>query len=71
VIQPGAGTLRRPESYVEDHIVNASVSLEAAGHIIGEVEAERDSWTTGKWPRPTTATYVFRVCPRSISIGPT
>ncbi|KNH16262.1 hypothetical protein ACU18_13960 [Arthrobacter sp. ZBG10] len=60
LIQPGAGTLRRPESYVEDHIVNASVSLEAAGHILGEVEGERDSWSKGKRPQPTTATYVFR-----------
>lgn len=57
VIQPGAGTLRRPESYVEDHIVNASVSLEAAGHLIGEVEGERSSWHRNG---PTTATYVFR-----------
>lgn len=60
VIQPSAGTLRRPESYVEDHIVNASVSLEAAGHIIGEVEGERESWSKAKRPNPTTATYVFR-----------
>ncbi|MFX1820959.1 hypothetical protein PV768_14280 [Pseudarthrobacter sp. CC4] len=61
VIHPGAGTLRRPESYVEDHIVNASVSLEAAGHLIGEVEGERESWSTrGKRSYPTTATYVFR-----------
>ncbi|MGC7150908.1 hypothetical protein [Paenarthrobacter ureafaciens] len=60
VIHPSAGTLRRPESYVEDHIVNASVSLEAAGHIIGEVADERDSWSRGKRPKPTTATYVFR-----------
>lgn len=57
VIQPAAGTLRRPESYVEDHIVNASVSLEAAGHIIGEAEGEKPSWFRG---RPTTATFVFR-----------
>lgn len=60
VIQPAAGTLRRPESYVEDHIVNASVSLEAAGHLIGEVEGERESWTRGSRSRPTTSTYVFR-----------
>ncbi len=60
VIQPGAGTLRRPESYVEDHIVNASVSLEAAGHIIGEVEGERESWSKTKRSYPTTATYVYR-----------
>lgn len=60
VIQPSAGTLRRPESYVEDHIVNASVSLEAAGHIIGVVKGERESWRQGKRPLPTTATYVFR-----------
>lgn len=57
VIHPGAGTLRRPESYVEDHIVNGSVSLEAAGHLIGEVDGERASWYRG---RPTTATFVFR-----------
>lgn len=57
VIHPAAGTLRRPESYVEDHIVNASVSLEAAGHILGEVEGEKPSWYRG---RPTTATFVFR-----------
>jgi hypothetical protein len=61
VIQPSAGTLRRPESYVEDHIVNASVSLEAAGHIIGEVAGESDSWFRN---RPTTATYVFRCLAR-------
>lgn len=57
VIHPAAGTLRRPESYLEDHVVNASVSLEAAGHIIGEVEGEKSSWHRG---RPTTATFVFR-----------
>lgn len=57
VIFPTAGTLRRPESYVEDHIVNASVSLEAAGHLIGSVEGEQES-RNGKIP--TTATFVFR-----------
>lgn len=57
VIHPAAGTLRRPESYLEDHILNASVSLEAAGLIIGEVEGEKSSWFRG---RPTTATFVFR-----------
>lgn len=57
VIQPSVGTLRRAESYVEDHILNSSMSLEAAGHLLGAVEGEKATHNRG---RPTTATYVFR-----------
>ena len=31
-----------------------------AGHIIGEVDGERESWSKAKRPQPITSTYVFR-----------
>jgi hypothetical protein len=57
MIQPSVGTLRRAESYVEDHILNASMSLEAAGHLLDAVEGEKATYFGG---RRTTATHVFR-----------
>lgn len=58
VIQPTVGTITRTESYVEDHVVNSSMSLEAAGHLIGKVTGEKETYSP--WGKKTTATYVFR-----------
>lgn len=57
VIQPIAGTLQRPQSFVEDHVVNACIGLEAAGHIIGTLAGEEATY-----PRqnPVLATHIYR-----------
>lgn len=51
VIQPVAGTLQRPRSYVEDHVVNACMGLEAAGHILGEITGEGQTYSRGELVR--------------------
>ncbi|QDY67479.1 hypothetical protein FQA45_14840 [Glutamicibacter halophytocola] len=57
VIQPVAGTLQRPLSYMEDHVVNACIGLEAAGQIIEHVVGEESTYR-GK--NPILATYIYR-----------
>ncbi|MHA7263737.1 hypothetical protein ACX80W_11110 [Arthrobacter sp. TMN-37] len=44
---------------MEDHIVNASVSLEAAGRLLGQTEGESETYKPGS-THPTTATFVYR-----------
>lgn len=65
VIQPVAGTLQRPQSYVEDHVVNACIGLEAAGHILGSAAGEESTYRRG---RLILATYIYR-CLSTVEIG--
>lgn len=58
VIQPTVGTIRRSDSYLEDHVVNSSMSLEAAGSLLGVVDDEEQTY--GRRKLPITATYVYR-----------
>ena len=58
VIQPTVGTLTRTVSYLEDHVVNSSMSLEAAGHLLGKVAGEKETYS--RRGKATTATYVYR-----------
>ena len=56
-IQPSAGALGNVANFLEDLIVSTSMSIEAAGGIIGERPGERETWSR---TRPTMATYAFR-----------
>lgn len=56
-ILPAVGVLRRKGAYSEDVIISMSMSMEAAGQIIGERDGEE---ATHNRSRPTTATYVYR-----------
>lgn len=59
-ILPSATALGRPGVYIEDIVISTSMSMEAAGGIIGERPGERVTWTGGGRARPTTASYVYR-----------
>lgn len=56
-ILPSASVLGRPNPILEDVIVSTSMSMEAAGHLLGEQPQERTTWHNG---RPTTSTYTYR-----------
>lgn len=57
-ILPSASVLGEESAFIEDIITSTSMSMEAAGGIIGERPGERVTWSRGK--RPTMATYVYR-----------
>lgn len=59
-IVPSVSVLGRANAFIEDVILSTSMSMEAAGGIIGERPGERETWSRGGRPRPTTATYVYR-----------
>jgi hypothetical protein len=62
VIQPTESALSRPGAVLENIVISACMSIEAAGSLIGSVQGEADTYArTG---RPTTATYVFRCLAR-------
>ncbi|MFE6841108.1 hypothetical protein [Streptomyces sp. NPDC057686] len=56
-IHPTVSALSRPGAEVENLVVNAAISLEAAGNLIGPVNGEQSTLNKGK---ATTATFVFR-----------
>ncbi len=56
-IFPAVGVLGRREAFMEDVIISTSMSIEAAGQIIGVREGEEPTYYRG---RPTTATNVYR-----------
>ncbi|MGA5870690.1 hypothetical protein [Streptomyces cinereoruber] len=64
-ILPAASALSRRGDALENDVLSFSMSLEAAGSIIGAVAGEED--TLNKWGRPTTATYSYR-CIASLGI---
>ncbi|WP_412148793.1 hypothetical protein [Curtobacterium flaccumfaciens] len=57
-ILPSAGVLSRKRAYIEDRVMSTSVSLEAAGEIIGERPGE-DQTYNGRG-RKTTSTNIYR-----------
>lgn len=57
-IQPAVGVLGRRGAFIEDVVVSASMSIEAAGGIIGAREGEEPTLNDRR--RPTTSTYVYR-----------
>ncbi|MYR92552.1 MULTISPECIES: ApeA N-terminal domain 1-containing protein [unclassified Streptomyces] len=57
-IEPAVSVLSRPHAALEDIVVNASMSIEAAGNIIGRIDGEEVTHTRGGMP--TTATHAFR-----------
>lgn len=59
-ILPSASVLGRNERFLEDVVVSTSMSIEAAGGILGAQDGERMTWSKRGRPRPTTATYVYR-----------
>lgn len=56
-IFPAVGVLGRREAFMEDVIISTSMSIEAAGQIIGVRDGEEPTYYRG---RPTTATNVYR-----------
>jgi hypothetical protein len=56
-ILPSVSVLGRAGRFIEDVVISTSMSIEAAGGILGEQSGERITWHRG---RPTTATYVYR-----------
>lgn len=58
VVLPTIGLLNRAGASVEDAVISTSMSLEAAGTIIGKREGERDSYSKGG--NVATATYFYR-----------
>lgn len=59
-ILPSASILGRDGVFLEDLVISTSMSMEAAGGIIGERPGEQPTLNGGRTPRPTTATYVYR-----------
>ncbi|MFD4754423.1 hypothetical protein [Streptomyces sp. NPDC058426] len=57
-IHPAVSALNRPGAILENLVVNAAMSMEAAGNLIGEVAEE--SPTLRSNGKPTTATYMYR-----------
>lgn len=59
-ILPSVSVLGRMGRFIEDVVISTSMSIEAAGGILGERAGERVTWSRGRTPRPTTATHVYR-----------
>lgn len=60
-ILPSENVLGRKGAFIEDIITSTSMSMEAAGGIIGERSGEEATCITrGKKLKPTTATFVYR-----------
>lgn len=57
-ILPSVGVLGRKRAFTEDVIVSTSMSIEAAGNIIGARDGEEATYGGNR--RPVTATYVYR-----------
>lgn len=57
-IEPTVSALRTSGGVLENIVVNASMSLEAAGNLLGPVSGEEE--TLNRAGRPTIATHVFR-----------
>jgi hypothetical protein len=65
-IHPASGILSRDRAFLEDRVVSLSMSLEAAGQILGKANGEEVTHKKGRSPE-TMATYVFR-CLSSLSV---
>jgi|GEM_PF-1195267 len=57
-ILPSAGVLSRKRAFIEDRVISTSVSLEAAGEIIGERPGENQTYN--RRGRKTTSTNIYR-----------
>ncbi|MFD5893765.1 hypothetical protein [Streptomyces sp. NPDC060366] len=57
-IEPAVSVLSRPGTVLENLVVNASMSLEAAGSLLGHISGEEETHNGSGYP--TTATYVLR-----------
>ena len=56
-VLPAVGILGRRGAFIEDVIVSLSMSIEAAGQLLGPVDGEKQTYARG---RATTATNVYR-----------
>lgn len=59
-ILPSLGVLGRTGRFIEDIVISTSMSIEAAGTLLGEQPGEDATLTRRGKPRPTTATYAYR-----------
>ncbi|MFJ8605133.1 hypothetical protein ACIREM_41795 [Streptomyces shenzhenensis] len=62
-IHPAVSALNRPGAILENLVVNAAMSMEAAGSLIGQVSGE--SATHNRGGKPTTATHMYRCLAKS------
>jgi len=62
-IHPAVSALNRPGAILENLVVNAAMSMEAAGNLIGHVDGEAATYTRNG--RATTATYMYRCLTRT------
>ncbi|MEV3896122.1 hypothetical protein [Streptomyces anulatus] len=62
-IFPALSSLNRPGAILENLVVNAAMSMEAAGSLIGSVSGEADTYTPGG--KPKTATFMYRCLVRT------
>ncbi|MEU7223833.1 hypothetical protein [Streptomyces chrestomyceticus] len=62
-IHPAVSALNSPRTTLENVVVNAAVSMEAAGHLIGEVDGENATYDRRR--RKTTATFIYRCLART------
>ncbi|WP_137242532.1 hypothetical protein [Plantibacter flavus] len=65
-ILPTVGVLGRQDVFVEDLVVSLSMSVEAAGHLIGVAEGEVETY--GRNRKPSTATHIYR-CLRAVDVA--
>lgn len=62
-IFPAVSALNRPGAILENLVVNAAMSMEAAGSLIGCVAGEAETYTPNN--KPKTATYMYRCLSRA------
>ncbi|MFF0286468.1 hypothetical protein [Streptomyces sp. NPDC005262] len=62
-IHPAVSALSRPGAILENLVVNAAMSMEAAGSLLGQVSGEAATCRANG--KPTTATYMYRCLVRS------
>ena len=59
-VLPVASMLQRSSAFAEDKVINASMSIEALGAVLGPISGEAPT-LIGNSARPSTATYFYRI----------
>lgn len=59
-IFPAVALMSREKVFVEDTVNTLSMTIEAAGMILGKQPEEESTYSKGKNPSPTTSTYFYR-----------
>lgn len=67
-ILPSVTIIEAQHRFVEDIVTSTSMSMEAAGQLLGKQSGEESTYGQGRKPAPTTATNVYR-CLAVLDIG--